>query len=396
MNNYRVYLDNAATTIPRESVLDAATEYINRLRDFDMSSNEIIEWTSGITTEARKRVADLIGSSPSEIAFVKSTSQALGTIACSLPLKKGDNVLVCDLEYQASTACWNPRAGQLGVEIRRVKTACGQITAEDFEKNADDNTKAILIASVQEINGFRADLKAISEYAHSNDILLIVDGIQEVGALSVDVKDIDADFYCAGGKKWLGNPFGMGFMYIRKDLLNAIKPPYYSYIDTVVPDKYYDDVPTVMSYLSYLEDPERSPFDAFGFKKDATVFESGGFDNYIGLVGLAAAIREIDDIGIEEIEHINKERARFIGESLEALGYKVTSPTDDEHRSAIVTFSVNDLEQGDVSAERELTKRLADNNIYVSLRCAAHTGGIRISPHWFTPDDDIERFLELL
>ena len=125
------------------------------------------------------------------------------------------------------------RAGRF--TLKEVKSKNGRITAEDFERYIDKHTKVILLASVQEINGFHADVTKIAKLAHAHGCYLIVDGIQEIGALTVDVKALDIDFYCAGGKKWIGNPFGMGFLYIRKELLQELSPPYYSYFDVQVP-----------------------------------------------------------------------------------------------------------------------------------------------------------------
>ena len=112
---------------------------------------------------------------------------------------------------------------EIGFELREVKTSGGRVTADDFRKYIDENTRVILLAAVQEINGFRADVKEIGKLAKEYGCYYIVDGIQEIGAFQVDVKDIDMDFYCAGGKKWLGNPFGMGFLYIKKEHLKTLK-----------------------------------------------------------------------------------------------------------------------------------------------------------------------------
>lgn len=390
----RIYLDNAATTIPRPEVFEAGRKYIDKLSGPVMSSYELIDWTSAIAEKARVNVANMLGCGTHEVAFQKSTSQALGTVVGSLPLEAGDNVLVCDIEYQASTACWHPRADNLGIEIRKVETDKKVVTVDDYSRYIDKHTKAILLASVQEINGSRADVAKISELAKKHGIYLIVDGVQEIGEMNVSVKDMGVDFYCSGGKKWIGNPFGMGFMYVNEELLDRIKPPYYSYIDTIVPSKYYDDEPTVQAYLAYLEDPARSPFDSFDMKKNATVFESGGYDNYIGLAGLGKAVEVLDNYGFDNVERTNLKHTHMLIDGLQRLGLNVTSPLDEQNMSAIVTFSLGDLSTGNISRERELIEFLYKRDIFVSLRCAAWTGGVRVSPHWFTPDDHIQEFLD--
>jgi hypothetical protein len=160
-------------------------------------------------------------------------------------LEKGDNILVCDLEYQASTVCWKPRIYHVGAELREVKSVNGAVTAADFEAVMDSHTKAIMLASVQEINGYRADVKAITELCHSRGIYVAIDGVQEVGAMKVNVHDLGVDFYTAGAKKWIGNPFGTGFLYIRRELISQLDPMYYGYFSMKFPDKFPD-------YVSYL------------------------------------------------------------------------------------------------------------------------------------------------
>lgn len=224
----RIYLDSAATGIPHDRVLRAAEVFTATYRDPSRSTGDVSRLQLAALTEARRTVAHFLGCLPEEIALMQSTSHALGTLSQSLPLQKDDNVLVCDLEYQASIVCWKAAADRIGFELREVKTTGGQVTAADFERCIDSHTKVILLAAVQEINGFRADVKEIGELAHRHNCFYIVDGIQEAGALAVNIRELGVDFYCAGGKKWIGNPYGMGFLYVRRELLDTIRPPYYS------------------------------------------------------------------------------------------------------------------------------------------------------------------------
>jgi len=269
----QIYLDNAATCLVHPRVLDKASAFANMLRDTTLSTSDVTRAQRNSLVSAREAVAGFLGCKSSEIALMQSTSNALGTLVCCLPLEKGDNILICDLEYQASTVCWLQRQKQVGFEIRQVRTQHGRVTVEDFRREIDHRTKVILLAAVQEINGFRADVKAIGELAKEYGCYYIVDGIQEAGALRVNVKELGMDFYCSGGKKWLCNPFGMGFLYIREELLESLRPPYYSYFDIQVPDRYAD-------YLTYLEDPRRNPFDDYVLSRDASVYEIGGYGNY--------------------------------------------------------------------------------------------------------------------
>ena len=195
----RVYLDNAATTLVDPRVLDVATEFADMLRSTSLSTSDVTRAQRASLVDAREAVARFLNCTPREIALMQCTSHALGTLINSLPLKKGDNVLICDLEYQASVVCWQPLAQNIGIELRQVVTTGGRVTVEDFRRYIDENTRVILLAAVQEINGFRADVKAIGQLAKEYGCYYIVDGIQEAGALQVNVKDLGMDFYCSGG-----------------------------------------------------------------------------------------------------------------------------------------------------------------------------------------------------
>ena len=380
-----IYLDNAATCLVPPRVLDQALTFTNMLRDTTLSTSDVTRAQRGSLDTARAAVAGFLGCKPGEIALMQSTSNALGTLVCCLPLEEGDNILICDLEYQASTVCWLQRQKQVGFEIRPVETKNGRVTVEDFRRKIDKKTKVILLAAVQEINGFRADVKAIGELAKEYGCYYIVDGIQEAGALRVNVKELGMDFYCSGGKKWLCNPFGMGFLYIREEVLETLRPPYYSYFDIQVPSHYTD-------YLTYLEDPRRNPFDDYVLSPNASVYEIGDYGNYIGAMGLAEAIKVLEEIGMEEVERRNLYLAQKLVDGLLALNLNVVSPRDRAHMSSIVSFNFG-LENNNVEKERRLIQYLYERNIYVSLRCSTRTGGVRVSVHYYTPEHYVDAFL---
>lgn len=383
----RIYLDSAATNLISEQVLQAAETFTDMYRDSERTTSDVFRIQKASLAEARGAVAHFLGCDADEIALMQSTSHSLGTLSQSLPLKKGDNVLVCDLEYQASVVCWKAAMERIGFELREVKTHGGRVTAADFERYMDEHTKVILLAAVQEINGFRADVREIGELAHRHGCYYIVDGIQEVGALSVNVRELGMDFYCAGGKKWLGNPYGMGFLYIRRGLLDTIKPPYYSYYDIQVPAKFGD-------YLDYLEDPRRQPFDDYCLVRDASVFETGGHGNFLGAMGLTEAIHVLEDVGIDNIEAHNKALNQYLYSSLAEMGFCMQSPGDVQHMSSIVVFNFDGLKGNSVVKERALLQTLRAQDIFVTVRCSTGLGGVRVSFHYYTTKAEIDVFLE--
>ncbi len=381
----KVYLDNACTSIVRPEVLQCYDELKSLLSDPDITAGDANRQLRSYAARTREAVAGFIHCDTQEVALVESTSHALGMLANIIPLKQTDNVLVCDLEYLASVLCWKRRQEQVGFEIRRVYSHDDRVDPEDFESAMDENTRVILVASVQEINGFRADVKEIARIAHRHNCLVIVDGIQEAGALRVDVRDSDVDFYCAGGKKWMGNPFGMGFLYIRKELLGKLLPDYYSYFKIDIPEEYHGD------FITYLENPNRTPFDPFTLHQDASAFEIGGYSNYLGALGLAKSIEVLEREGIDAIEARIRMLVRRLLDGLEKLPVTICSPLDDAHLSPTVSFNFG--LKGGSSHEKKLETYLISRKIYVSLRCNAGTGGIRVSINYYNSEQDVDTLL---
>lgn len=381
----RVYLDNACSGLFTNEVLQVPKEFVALMENDEVTAGDKNLIMRGYLKRARERVGSLINCHPDEVALVESTSHAMGIVSDFFDLTQKDNVLVCDLEYQASYLCLRPKQKKIGFEIRPVAHEGGEITAEIFEKYADEDTKLIIIATVQEINGFRADLESICRMAHRRGIKVLADGIQEVGAMRVDVKQTDVDFYCAGGKKWIGNPFGMGFLYIRKDLIGKYSPAYDSYFNVMLPQGYDD-------YMSYLENPNRTPFDDCPTVTTAMKFEVGAFKNYIGALGLARAIEVLQAKGIENIEEHIFMLNRRLSRGLAELGIKTSSSQKPRNMSSSVCFNFG-LKDNSSVQEKKLERYLFEHNIFVSLRCSSLTGGIRVSMHYYTTPRDIDEFL---
>ena len=382
----KIYLDNACTCLFDERVLQAPQIMTDLLRDPDITAGDGNRAMRGYYEKARAAAAGLIHCSPSEIALVESTSHALQILTSVLPLQKEDNVLICDLEYQASVLCFKRRQEEVGFEIRRVCSHDGAVEPADFEALMDEHTAIVIAAAVQEINGFRMDMTALAQAAHRHGAVLIVDGIQEVGAMQVDVKKTGADFYCAGGKKWLGNPFGMGFLYVSEQMLPKLKPMTYAYFHTAIPEIYHGD------FITYLENPQRTPFDPFALHRDASIFEIGGYGNYVGALGLIKSIEVLESYGTDWIERRILELVQYLVSHLQTLPVRLASPADPKHMSSTVSFNFG--LHGGSAFEKKLETYLIERRIYVSLRCCTNTGGIRVSINYYNTKEELDAMLD--
>jgi selenocysteine lyase/cysteine desulfurase len=305
-------------------------------------------------------------------------------VAAALPLSSGDNVLVCDLEFFPSALCWRARAEAIDLEVRPVRTAGGRVGAVDFERHLDERTKAIVVSAVQEINGFRAPLADLCRMAHAAGVMVIVDGVQEVGCLNIDLGgayDECPDVYCAGGHKWLCNPFGVGFMCVHARALDLLKPAFYGYFNAAEPDD---------GWGSYLASPERTPFDPLPLLPGAQRFESGGMGNFLGAAVLGANLEALLARGMDRVEAEVKSLGERLVEGIEGLGLEVRCSLVGAERSGITVFGL----PGGFQAELELNDYLASHGVYVSVRYTSGVGGVRVSPHVHNDSVDVDRLLE--
>src|SRR5262245_41444663 len=151
----------------------------------------------------RQEIARLLNARPDDVALVESTTHGLEIVAAAVPLGPGDTVLVGDTEFLGLAVPWVPRQKQHGFRLEVVPSRGGRVLAEDFDRAADSHARMILLSSVQWSSGFRADLAAFGELARRRDLVLVVDAIQQLGAIGLDVRKTPVDFLVCGGHKWL-------------------------------------------------------------------------------------------------------------------------------------------------------------------------------------------------
>ncbi len=385
------YLDHACLGRPSPKTLAAVQRTMQYLASFDSPGTPATLHLFQSVEEARRQIAGFIHADPSGVVLVESTTHGLGIIASSLPLSQGDNVLIDDLEFLSAPVVWRAVCRRLGVEIRAVETEGGRVLADHFARHADARTRALVLSSVQEVSGYRADLAALREIARSHGAFLILDGIQEVGALPVDLTLEPVDAYCAGGHKWLRSPFGAGFLYVHQRLLERLQPPSFGYLALAEPAD---------GWERYLQSPERTPFDHLPELADVRRLQPGGTPNWLGAIALQQAVGELQQVGQQEIWGRILRLTGHLRAGLKRLGLSVLGEQADSggkldaarrHQSGIVCFGL----PGGLPAERALFDRLVKARVYVSLRYISGVGGIRVSPHYDNTLDDIAQLLAI-
>jgi selenocysteine lyase/cysteine desulfurase len=331
--------------------------------------------------KARPAAARLINAHVDDIALVESTTHGLSLAANAIPLERGDRVLISDLEFMEVAVPWLQKKKE-GIVIDVVPNHDGEVWIEDFAARLTPRTKVIALSSVQWTNGYRADLHAFSELCNDRGIWLVVDAIQQLGAIPIDVQKTPVDILACGGHKWLNAPFGCGFLYISPHALPRLTPPLAGYLDVQDPPG---------GWGNYFQTPTTTPVCDYNFINAARRFETGGTGNYPGAAGLAASLELIHEVGQEQIA---KQIISLTDQLLDGLGQlpvKLATPRSPANRSGIVTFSVGSAEQNVA-----LMKRLQEDKILVSVRYTSNVGGIRVSCHFYNSEKDIDRLLQEL
>jgi selenocysteine lyase/cysteine desulfurase len=335
----------------------------------------------GTADRARAAIARLINADPDTIALVESTTQALEIIAATLPLGTNDRVLVGETEFLGLAIPWIPRQQSSGFRIDVVPSREGGLLAEDFEKAIDSKVRMILLSSVQWNNGFRADLEAFADLARRRNVLLVVDAIQQLGAVRLDVQNTPVDFVVCGGHKWLNAPAGRGFLYVHPRHIANLTPPAWGYLNVEAPPE---------GWAEYFATPSIPAVRSYQFTKTARRFEVGGTSNYPGNVVLTASVNLLLDLGVERIEQHIAGLRRLLVEKMSSAGMTLVSPDGENDWSGIVTFTRGQGQAVDTALLQELRRR----RILISQRYTAGVGGLRVSVHVFNNEEDILQLVE--
>jgi len=361
----KAFLAHAAVCALPQRVATAMTDYTTRCTQGDQE--EVLP--ESLLTDTRKLAAELIHAKPEEIALVGPTSLALSLIANGLNFRKHDNVLVYFDDYPSNVYPWMTLADR-GVEVRFLNIrALGRLRVTDIMGQVDEQTKMVAIASCHYLTGWRVELEELGRQLRSKNILFCVDGIQTLGAFPTTVEYID--FLAADAHKWLLGPCSAGIMYVRKELQDRLMPTVYGWHN--------------------VKNPNFVAQERMVFRADARRYEAGT-NNLVGIAGLHASLKLIDEIGVENIGRELLRKRAYLVPKLQAKGYTVMyADAPPQNSSGIVTFHKPDT---DLAA---LQKTLAEAGVQISLRTDRQGQHyLRVSPHFYNTDAELEQMLKLL
>lgn len=346
------YLDHAAAgPLPKPVFAEVQRNYWDAVHHGD------VHWPAWLEKREviREKFARFIhAADASEVAFVHSTSEGMNLIADLIAREGG--VLTNTLEFPSSTVPWIHRK----VPTHFLEPEGGKISLERIKSNLGW-AKIIVTSFVQYQNGFRQDLTGLGKIKGHR--YLVVNGTQGFGVLPVNVRQWNADFFCAASYKWFLAGHGGGILYIKKKWIEKFKPSFAGWRSRTAEENF--DNRTV----ALREAASRSEYGCPAFPAIFTLGASLDYLTRIGMEAIEARVLELTDYAIERLAD---------------LGLEIVTPLERKYRSGIVVFKIKDA--------AAVVKRLLKKRIFVSPRGP----GIRVAPHFYNQFSDIDRLIRTL
>ena len=357
-----IYLNHASTSPLSTKALAAIQQY---LRDRSELMGNNWELIAGKSQTLREMIGKLVNADAGRIAFVPNTNTGLNIVASGLPWQAGDEILIPEMEFPSNVYPFL-NLERKGVKVRFLTIPAGGLEPEQLRAAIMPQTKMLAISSVEFLSGFAHDLKTIGQICKEHDIWFVVDGIQGTGVIPMDVKTFQIDALANGGHKWLMWPQGFGFLYVSEKLQEQVQTAYGGWIGVEHPEE----------FLNYPQ----------ALSANARRYETGGYSS-IAVPAAVEALQLFFEIGIYNIyEHLIKLTSMLIRE-LKTQNFCLFTNKTPEVRSGIVTFYPENR-----ARTLPLYNYLTENRVSLAMR----ENMLRISPHFYNNEADIQQVLELL
>jgi selenocysteine lyase/cysteine desulfurase len=359
-----VYLNNASTgPLPARAVAAVQEWTQRRAEPYRLRDPELF----ATLAQARTLAAQLIGADASEIALLTNTSYGVNLAARALPLAAGDVVLSFDREFPANVYPWMALA-ERGVRLEQVPCVDG-LPDEDALVRALDrpDVRAVTVSWVGFASGYRVDLARLGRLCRERGVWFFVDAIQGLGPCTLDVGEVPIDLLACGAQKWLLSPWGSGFLYVRRELVQRLAPSSVGWLAV----KGSDDFSRLVDY-------------DFTLRDDARRFEVATIP-YQDVAGFAASLSLLHELGPANVAaHVRALTDRIVDWALARDDVRLVTPADPARRAGIVSVAPRD--------PAGAAARLREAGVTHSLR----EGAVRLSPHGYNTAGEIARALDAL
>lgn len=377
-NHPLIYFDNAATTFKPLAVIEAVTHYytdlgVNAHRgDYELSYQVDTEYEA-----CRKATALFIHANENEIVFTSGASASLNLVAYGYGrkyLQKGDVILSCEAEHASNILPWMKCCEEVGSVIEYVELSDdGHLSIENFKKALHSKVKVVALAQVTNVLGYEVPIKEICQLAHEMGAVVTVDAAQSVPHMPIDVKEMDADFLSFSGHKMCG-PTGIGVLYGKFDLLQKMDP-------------------------FMVGGGSNARFDMCGniLLKNAPYKFETGTPAIEAVLGLHAAINYLNELGMENIHHYEKELHAYAIEKMSQLeNLEIYNPQGD---GGIITFNIKKIFAQDSSTflnSRGIAIRAGQHCAKLLMDKLGTSATLRASFYFYNTKEEIDTFVEVL
>jgi selenocysteine lyase/cysteine desulfurase len=320
-----------------------------------------------IADVARERLARLLGVAEDDLVFTSNTTYGLNVCARGIDWRPGDNVVLPAREFPSLMRVWL-ELRSIGVEVRVVPWSGDGPSVDTIMAAVDSRTRAVTCSAIAWDTGYHIDLEALGRRCAQAGCLLVVDGIQAVGAVELDPRALQLSALSFHGYKWLLSGFGCGALYVSPAAIDQIRPRF-------------------VGEQSFVGDGDTADISA-AWQPGARRYTVGG-PNMLGLTALAASLALIEQLGLAAIAAHNRDLAQLLVDGLGQGGtdLQLVSPVDPARRGAIVVFTL-----GDRDRDEALRRRLDEQGIVIALR----PRGLRVSPHLYNSAAEVERLLRVV
>jgi len=361
---HQAYLDTSTTGLVSKKSYQAMRKHLDQRYFNGVTLSEYwMNWT--YADKVRESLAEMINADEKEVFYGKDCSDMLNVFVSKVEIPAKANVVIPDISFPSTRNSWLNRVPD-GLEVRYLKNNDGIVTTKQIIEAIDERTLAVSICSVEPSSGFRYDLHELGRVCKERNVYLVVDATQSLGAMELDVQEMNIDVMVASTYKWLNNVFGIGVGFIRKEVLVKIVPNHMGWVGTR--DRIKD--------FSNLE---------LTINEGAKRFETGGL-NWIGLSGLAESINTYLSLGKGDVEKHILALVDVLYRGIEGLeNVKLVPLIPLCNRSNIVylrTAETNNLTEDDFRAK--------------GIRINISGNKIRVGIHFYNNESDLQSLIDYL
>jgi len=374
-----VYFDNAATSQKPQCVIDALNNYYSTFNsNVHRGVHELSQLATNAYEEGREIVKNFIGANSSkEIIFTKGTTDSINIVARSWAtnnLKVGDEVLITTMEHHSNIVPWQMICEQTGAKLIVAPIdKKGQLIVNQLDKIIGQQTKLISISHVSNTLGTVNPIEKIMKHARRFDTKVLVDAAQSAPHFKLNVKEMDCDFLAFSGHKIFG-PTGIGVLYVREE-----------------------NYSTMIPFVGGGDMIKEVNFDKTTYNAPPFMFEAGT-PNIAGVIGMSEAIKYIQGIGMEKINHLENKLLKYATEKMSSIpGLKIIGNADNKTSVISFTFSgIHHFDLGTILDKLGVAVRTGHHCTQPLMKFFDISGTARISFAFYNTKDEIDYFIDAL